>query len=273
MREHTITRDDDPDLHVVETGPRDARPILFVHGYSQSHLSWRDQLGSALAEDYRLVAVDLRGHGASEKPRGVYDDGDYWASDVRAVVDALGLADLVLVSWSYGSLVALDYLAGGADRVAGAVLVGVVAGIGTERTNEWLGEEYLALFPELVSTDAEESAAALSAFVDLCYRESPPADERYLDLGFNTVVPPHVRDGMRDRTVSHLDLLDDLDLPTLLVHGVHDAVVSVAAGRAVADRLPDGRLVEYPDSGHTPFRENSDRFERDLREFVASLSG
>lgn len=272
MREHTVARDGEPDLFVVETGPTDARPILFVHGYSQSHLSWRDQLDSTLADDYRLVAVDLRGHGDSAKPRNAYGDGDYWASDVAALVDALELDDLVLVGWSYGSLVALDYLARGTERVAGAVLVGVVAGIGTETTNEWLGEEYLALFPELVSTDAEESAAALSAFVDLCYRESPPADQRYLDLGFNTVVPPYVRDGMRDREVSHLDLLDELDVPTLLVHGVHDAVVSVEAGRAVADRLPDGQLVEYPESGHTPFRENPERFEADLREFVGALS-
>lgn len=273
LRSRTVERTDEPDLHVVETGPRDAPPVLFVHGYSQHHLSWRDQLDGGLAEDYRLVAMDLRGHGESAKPRDAYGDGEAWAGDVRAVADALDLAAFVLVGWSYGSLVALDYLAThGADRVAGVNLVGVVAGIGTETTDEWLGAEYLDLFPDLVSTDAATSADALADFVDLCFAAPLPSRDRYLALGFNTVVPPYVRDGMRDRSVSHLDLLADLSVPALVTHGERDAVVSVAAGRAVAERLPEGDLSVYPNCGHTPFREDKDRFDRELRRFVESVT-
>ncbi|WP_123538634.1 alpha/beta fold hydrolase [Halosimplex salinum] len=271
-RSHTVDRADAPDLHVVETGPSDARPILLVHGYSQSHLSWRDQFDSTLAEEFRLVAMDLRGHGESEKPRGAYGESEAWAGDVQAVADALGLDEFVLAGWSYGSLVALDYLAThGTDRVAAVALVGVVAGIGTKTTNEWLQPEYLDLFPDLVSTDAETATAALAAFVDVCFHAERPPDERYLDLGFNAVVPPHVRDGMRDRTVSHLDLLGELSVPVLVTHGAHDRVVSAEAARAVADRIPDAELSVYPDCGHTPFRENAERFGRELRAFVRSL--
>ena len=55
-------------LSVVETGRKDGPGILFIHGFSQSYLSWKTQLGSDLADDFRLIAFDLRGHGASGKP-------------------------------------------------------------------------------------------------------------------------------------------------------------------------------------------------------------
>ncbi|WP_136602986.1 alpha/beta fold hydrolase [Salinigranum halophilum] len=274
MREHTVARDDAPDLHVVETGPRDARPVLFVHGYSQSHLSWEAQLDADLADEFRLVAMDLRGHGSSEKPPAgdAYNDARAWADDVDAVCDTLGLDDVVIVGWSYGSLVTLDYLAHyGTDRVAGLNLVGIVCGIGTERTNDWLEPGYVDLFPDIVSTDVETSVTALERLVDLCvHAELAPAD-RYQMLGWNVVVPPAARDGMRDRTVSHLDLLDSLSAQTLLSHGVHDAVVSVDAAREAERLLPNATCSTYPDSGHAPFWERPERFNRELRAFVAGL--
>jgi pimeloyl-ACP methyl ester carboxylesterase len=276
MRTHTVSREgadhEEVDLHVVDTGPRGARPLLFVHGYSQSHLSWREQLSADLAEEFRLVALDLRGHGESSKPREGYDDGRVWADDLRAVVEALNLADLVFVGWSYGSLVVLDYLAAyGVDRVVGANLVGVVCGIGTERTNGWLQPGYLDLFPDIVSDDAETCVAALERLVDLCFHTRLDPEERYRTLGFNVVVPSRVRDGMRDRTVSHLDRMADFAVPTLLSHGVHDAVVSVDAAREAATRIPEATLSTYRDGGHAPFREHPERFNEELRAFVADL--
>ena len=61
-------------LHLVETGNSSGRPILFIHGISQCWLTWSRQLSSDLAEDYRLVAVDMRGHGLSDRPREGYAD-------------------------------------------------------------------------------------------------------------------------------------------------------------------------------------------------------
>src|SRR5215216_3679350 len=97
-------------LHVVEAGNPRGRPIVFIHGLSQCWLAWSRQLRSDLADDYRLVAMDLRGHGRSEKPRAGYADARLWADDVGAVIRALGLDRPVLCGWSYGALVILDYL-------------------------------------------------------------------------------------------------------------------------------------------------------------------
>src|SRR6266516_3065965 len=71
-------------LHVVGTGNPTGRPILFIHGFSQCWLAWARQMSSDLADDYRLVAMDMRGHGLSEKPREGYSDSRFWAEDVNA---------------------------------------------------------------------------------------------------------------------------------------------------------------------------------------------
>lgn len=272
MQSHTVARSESPDLHVVETGPRNARSLLFVHGYSQSHLSWREQLSSPLADEFHLVAMDLRGHGDSEKPREGYDTGDTWASDVQAVVEELDLGSFVLIGWSYGSLVALDYLATvGTGSVAGVNLISTVAGIGTDRTNGWLQPEYLELFPGLVSTTAETSVSALKRFMELCFEAKLSPEDRYLLLGVSAAAPPYVRDGMRDRTVSYVEFFGDLSVPVLLTHGLHDEVVSVDASREAHRRLPDSTLSEFPGSGHTPLWEASERYNQELREFVTFL--
>ena len=72
MKHHTITGGGGVQLHLVETGDPSGRPILFIHGFSQCWLAWSRQLNSDLADRYRLVAMDMRGHGLSEKPRDGY---------------------------------------------------------------------------------------------------------------------------------------------------------------------------------------------------------
>src|SRR3954465_9376145 len=91
-------------LHVREWGERDGRPIVFVHGWSQSQLCWSRQIAGPLADDLRLVTFDLRGHGMSEKPldAGAYADARLWADDLAAVIDQLELDRPGPAAWAYG---------------------------------------------------------------------------------------------------------------------------------------------------------------------------
>jgi pimeloyl-ACP methyl ester carboxylesterase len=121
MRIHTVRGGGGLALHVREWGRADGPPILLIHGWSQSHLCWARQYGSALADEFRLVAYDLRGHGMSEAPLEPehYTDGRLWADDVAAIIQRLGLDRPVLVGWSYGGFIICDYLRGarpGRDR-------------------------------------------------------------------------------------------------------------------------------------------------------------
>ena len=77
------------------------------------------------SERYRLVAMDIRGHGLSDKPRDGYDDSRLWADDVKAVLESLSLDHPVISGWSYGPLVILDYIRHyGEERLGGIQFVG-----------------------------------------------------------------------------------------------------------------------------------------------------
>src|SRR5262245_9786310 len=91
MKSSTVTGGGGIRLNLTETGNPRGRPILFIPGFSQCSLSWLQQLQSDLAESFRLVALDLRGHGLSEKPREAYGDSKLWADDIEAVIRALEL--------------------------------------------------------------------------------------------------------------------------------------------------------------------------------------
>src|SRR5262245_56522427 len=122
MNIHSVKGGGGVRLHVREWGDAAAPPILFIHGWSQNHLCWRRQYDSGLASHFRLVALDLRGHGMSEGPskQEEYQNERLWADDIAAVIDQLNLKHPVLVGWSYGGFIICDYVrAYGQNAIAG----------------------------------------------------------------------------------------------------------------------------------------------------------
>ena len=69
MKTYKIAGGGGVQLHVVETGNPNGRPIVFIHGISQCSLQWSRQMNSTLADNHRLVAMDMRRHGSTDKPR------------------------------------------------------------------------------------------------------------------------------------------------------------------------------------------------------------
>src|SRR5215510_64376 len=111
MNAHTVIGDGGTKLHVQEAGKRTGKPILFIHGFSRCSLCWSKQLTSDLSDSFRLLAMDLRGHGLSDKPRDAYGDSAIWANDLHAVIEQLQLTKPLLVGWSYGGPIISDYVA------------------------------------------------------------------------------------------------------------------------------------------------------------------
>ncbi|WP_159901467.1 alpha/beta fold hydrolase [Salinirussus salinus] len=271
MNSHTISGGGGVDLRVDETGNPDGRPVLFVHGYSQSRLCWSRQLESELADDFRLVAMDNRGHGRSDKPEGAYADSALWAEDVHSVIEGLDLDQPVLVGWSYGGLVISDYLGEyGDEHVAGINLVGAISKNGTGDAMAVIGEDFTDRVPGFESTDIEESVATLERFLrDCMYAEPSPEDLSFM-LGYNVLVPPRVRTALHSRTVTHDDDLRAVEVPVLVTHGEADGIVLPAAAEEHADLIETAETSFYPEVGHSPFWEATERFNRELREFVGS---
>jgi len=273
MKHHTVAGGGGIQLHVVETGNPRGRPLLFIHAFSQCWLAWQRQLHSELTSQYRLIAMDLRGHGLSEKPRDAYGDTRLWADDVDAVVRGLALDRPVLCGWSYGPLVILDYIRHyGTDRVAGIVFVGGVTKLGSAEAASALTPEFLSAVPSFFSTDAEESTAGLRTLVPMCLTSDPQPEELYLMLGYNVSVPPYVRQALFSRTIDNDDLMPTLRAtPALIVHGELDAICKPAVVAQHTAALPHAEVAMMSGTGHAPFWEQAAAFNEHVRTFCERL--
>jgi non-heme chloroperoxidase len=269
---HRITGGGSIQLHVVETGNQRGRPILFLHGISQSSLTWNLQMNSSLVDSHRLVAMDMRGHGLSDKPHDAYTDSKLWADDINAVIQTLNLDHPVLSGWSYGPLVCLDYIRHyGEDQIGGLQFVGAVTKLGSPEAMSVLTPEFLNLVPQFLSTDAETVACGLEGLLRLCFARKPSPSELYFMLGYNLSVPPYVRQGMFSRSFHNDDLLPKIRKPVLITHGAADAIVKPAAVEQHKAALPHAQLHLLPNVGHGVFWDDTAGFNERLHVFCESL--
>ena len=272
MKSQQITGGGGTRLHVIETGNPQGQPILFLHGFSQCGLSWSRQLDSDLETDHRLLALDLRGHGLSEKPRDAYADSRLWADDVNAVVQSLGLEQPILSGWSYGPLVILDYIRHyGEGAIGGIQFVGGISKLGSEAALSVLTPEFLGYVAGLLSSDGEESIGALESLLDLCFVRDLSTTERYLMLGWSASVPPHVRQALFARAFDNDDLLPTIRKPVLITHGTAETVVTAAAAEQHKAAMPHAELHWMKDAGHAPFWDDAPGFNQRLQEFAAHV--
>lgn len=273
MKHHILTGGAGCQLHVVETGNTEGTPIVFLHGFSQCWLSWTRQMNSDLARNHRLVAIDLRGHGKSEKPRDGYDNSRLWADDVDAVIRGLDLDRPVLSGWSYGPIVILDYIRHyGEDAIAGVQFVSAISKLGSEDAMSVITPEFQSLVPGFFSSDIEEGVRSLDSLLRMCFTSEPSAADLYLMLGYNTSVPPYVRQALFSRSLDNDDLLSSLGTPVLITHGADDRIVTADAPRRHADLIPNSQLDVVPGSGHAPFFERADAFNARLASFCESVA-
>jgi non-heme chloroperoxidase len=259
-------------LHVIETGNPQGRPIVFLHGASQCWLQWSRQMNSSLAGDYRLIALDMRGHGLSDKPTNGYNDSKLWADDVNAVIQGLNLDHPVLSGWSYGPLVFLDYIRHyGEDRIGGLHFVGAVTKLGSDEATSVLTPEFLGVLPQFLSTEAEASVRGLEGLLRLCFAQKPSPSELYLMLGYNVSVPPYVRQGLFSRSFSNDDLLPKIRKPVLITHGAADAIVKSAAVDQHKAAMPHAQVQLMANTGHAAFWDDAPGFNERLHAFCESL--
>jgi pimeloyl-ACP methyl ester carboxylesterase len=272
MKSHYVAGGGGTRLHVLEAGSPLGQPILFLHGFSQCGLAWSRQLDSDLAQDHRLVAMDLRGHGLSDKPRDAYGDSKLWADDVHAVMQSLSLEQPILTGWSYGPLLILDYIRHYGEAALGGIhFVGGISKLGSESALSVLTPEFLANVPGLLSDDAEESTRALETVLDLAFASDLTPQDRYRILGWNVSVPPYVRQGLFARAFDNDDLLPTIRKPVLITHSSAETIVKPAAVDDHLAAMPDAQVHWTREAGHAPFFDEADAFNQRLRRFAAHV--
>lgn len=250
-----------------------ARPLVLIHGWAQSSACWGPELLSELASRFRVVAIDLRGHGHSTVAGSGYDSAAQWADDVEAVLDSAGIGDgagAILLGWSYGGIVVSDYLASrGEGRVAGIVLCGAVTSI-SRSPGGAVGPAMMAVGDGGFDEDPARALESLTSFGEALTRNADGASRQRF-LGLSLATPPAVRGAMLRRRVDNEETLRGLSIPALVIHGDHDGVVLPAAGQANAEMIPGGRYVAFAESAHAPFVEEMPAFLAELDAFAGAL--
>ena len=262
----TVKTPDGLTISAQEWGNPAGPEILFIHGFSQSQLSWVRQVNSDLAKEFRIVTYDLRGHGNSDKPLDParYRDSKAWGDEVQAVIDAAGFKRPVLVGWSYAGRVISDYVAThGAGKLAGINFVDAPI-----KVDPALIGENLKNLPLMASEDLSTNIAATRTFLHGCFSRQPSADDYEIMLAFNMMVPPKVRGGLGGRPLDATDMMSKLTLPVLVTHGSEDRNAKLGAAKYTASVIPGAKLSVYEGIGHAPFYEDAPRFNAELATFV-----
>lgn len=276
MKIHTVRGGGGLRLHVREWGRADGPPVLFLHGWSQSHLCWDRQYESPLRDEFRIVACDLRGHGMSEAPPGAepYTDATLWADDVAAIIDQLRLDRPVLVGWSYGAFVICDYIRaygqgriGAIDFAAGAVKLGETA-FGT-----LIGPGFLDHFADATSEDLPTSIRGMRGLIRAFAAEPLPAEEAETLLAAGMTVPAGIRASLAAREIDDDDVLRSLEVPVLVSQGRADTIVLPAMAEHVLATCPTAEASWYDGTAHVPFLEEPERFNRELAELARRTPG
>jgi len=272
-RQWSIATPDGVAISAREWGNRDGPPIVFIHGLAQSHLSFLPQLASGLAEKYRLLAYDLRGHGESAKPRdvGYYNDGKRWADELAAVIERTGAEKPILVGWSLGGRVLRAYLMHHGDRA--------LSGLHFVATRPFEDPAVIAPASRANIEGRPDTLAgridAHIAFLRACYHRQPAEDDFAVALAYNVIMPQEIREAIGtwatgvDATRAALHAVR---VPTLIAHGRDDALILPAAAEMTAAAIEGSTISWYDDCGHSPFVEHAERFNRELDAFASMVA-
>ena len=271
-----VTTPDGTEIFYKDWGPRDAQPIVFHHGWPLSADDWDNQMLFFLAQGYRVIAHDRRGHGRSSQTATGHEM-DTYAADVAALTDELDLRDAVHIGHSTGGGEVAHYVARAKPgRVAKAILVGAVP-------------------PVMVKSDANPGGLPIEVFDGLRAALVANRAQFYIDLptgpfyGFNRpgatisqgLIDNWWRQGMMGAANAHYecikafsetDFTDDLrriEVPVLVAHGTDDQIVPYPDSAPLSVKLlKQGTLRRYEGLPHGMLSTHPDMLNPDLLAFI-----
>jgi len=267
-------------MHFVEQGPENAPTLLLVHGYSASLHTW-DAWADLLDDRYRVVRLDLPGHGLTRAPAEFRASIEAYREAVFNFTEARGLSNFAIAGSSMGGNVAWEFALAHPAEVAALILVDAS---GFEETREALAEDPPAfkllrnpvLGPILRDLDSRNLAAGglRNSFVDQSLVTDAMID-RYVELSRAPGRCQQLLDimlGYRERSYASPQILASLaSLPVLILWGDQDRLVPPEHARLFHTAIPGSRLVMYEGVGHIPQEEVAERSAGDVSAFLEEV--
>ena len=248
----------EPDVHIYveDVYPQGKKAVLFLHGWPANHRMFEYQFDALTREGIRCIGMDMRGFGQSDRPADGYGY-DRLSDDVAQVIDALRLQDITLLGFSIGGAIALRYMARhGQKGVARLALCGAAAPSVTRRPGFPYGvpaEDVTRLVegarsnrPQMVEEFGETFffRNTTAAFKGWFQSMALPA------AGWATA---QCAETFRDETL--FADMPKVTVPTLIMHGVRDAVCLFPLAQALHQGIAGSRLVPFEACGHGFFWE------------------
>lgn len=253
-------------LTYAEKGDPSGVPVVFIHGITDSHLSYAPVL-EALPSRFHAFAVTMRGHGASSKPAGHYAPEDM-AADVIAFLDTQKIERAIIVGHSMGSLVARCVAEANPERMTGLVIIGAFASFHDNPAVEELRKAVDALgdaIPYDFAREFQMSTLATSvpdAFLATVVAETQKVPARVFRSATAGLMA-------RDYALTGTSYTG----PALIVWGDQDAFSPRADQDTLVRAFKHAELLTYEGIGHAPHWEEPVRFARDFAAWVARIEG
>ncbi|MDH3976190.1 MAG: alpha/beta fold hydrolase [Deltaproteobacteria bacterium] len=242
----------------------EGRPLIFIHGWAMASSVWQRQVAYFQGKGFETVAIDLRGHGDSSK------EGPFTLSqmsyDLKGFIHEMGYKSPVLVGWSRGAMVILDFVVKHSHSASLVCLVG-----GTPKFTREEGFDH-----GLPSKDVKGMKLKLKRDFERSIRDfrqtiADDIDEEKKEILMNCPLPAREAAKAGLKELMEVDLRDSIErvkIPALLVHGKNDPVCMPGASEYMANRIEKAALHFIESAGHVPFLSHEEKFNSLLEDFI-----
>ncbi|NPV76620.1 MAG: alpha/beta hydrolase [Anaerolineae bacterium] len=239
-------------------------PMVFLHGFPLDHTIWYSVVDILNSSDLQIILPDLRGHGLSPAPEGVYTM-DLMANDILNLLDELGIQKAILVGHSMGGYVSLAFSRRYPDRLAGLALIATQA---------------LADSPEKRQSRLDTANAVLERGSKVICETMPSKltdKEEIMEKIVSTIcrTPPEGIVGALKGMAERPDLttyLPSIDVPAVVVAGVKDTIIHPENAQLMSRRLGNAWLVKIQQAGHMPMLEAPEQVAVSLTQLAQKVS-
>lgn len=242
-------------------GPEDGPVVLLANSLLTNYGMWDGQV-PALADKYRVLRYDQRGHGASEAPEPPYSF-DMLAEDAKGLLDGLGIETVHFCGFSMGGMTALAFAAKYPDRVRSLALCDTACRMADPGMFDGF-----AMAAQDFGLEALAAPTLENTFTESFRNAEPAAVARIGDMFAATSLDGFVGCCNAIEAMDHEDLLAGIALPTLIIAGAEDQMTTVDDARRLNDGIPGSRLVVLDDASHFSNIEQPEAFNGALRTFL-----
>ena len=275
-----VTLENGVSVHYRDQGQANGPPLVLVHGFAANLDTWEPWV-ARLGDTYRVVTLDLPGHGLTMTPPGYRMSTAGQVEVIDQLTRRLDLGPFVLAGNSMGGGASWNFALSHPDRLRGLILVASVGPRPEAEPGAEPREGPPAVFRVMANPVGRAALRTLDprplaepglrrAYVDETL-VTPALVDRYVELALAPGRREMILAGRERPNRVSPEAVAGVSVPTLVMHGEKDVVVPPEVGRRLGELIPGARLILYPEAGHVPMEQIPDRSAADVRAFIESL--